>query len=95
MQIGLSFKIFYDTFQYSKYLGYEHLGKMQSGYSESFGESSASVVRPSSDAQKHFEDIQRYFRENIDPNLVRQIYDTAYHWDFKLFGYSIDGFVKE
>ena len=67
---------------------------MQTGYSESFGESSGSIVRPSSDAQKHFEDIQTYFRENIDSNLVRQIYDTAYHWDFKLFGYSIDGFVN-
>lgn len=85
----------HDSYQYSKFLGYEHLGKMQSGYSETFGESSGSVVRPSSDAMKHFEDIQTYFRQNVDPELVKQIYETAYHWDFKLFGYTIDGFIKQ
>ena len=68
---------------------------MMSGYSESFGEKTSSIVRPNSDAQKHFEEIQKYFREYVDSKLVRQIYENAYRWDFKLFGYTIDGFVKE
>ena len=85
-----------DSYEYSKFLGYEHLQTlhMHSGYSERSGESTGSVVRPNSDAKQHFKDIQRYYRENIDPKLVRQIYETAYRWDFKLFGYNIDGFIK-
>ena len=69
-------------------------GKLLGAYTKNKSSGkSLGPVKQTSDIQKHIEDIQKYYREEISANIVKSVYQR-YQWDFKFFGYDLDGFLK-
>ena len=49
-------------------------------------------VPQTKDVGARIDGIKKYYREHVDSDLVRKIYEK-YFWDFELFGYNLDGFI--
>lgn len=50
-------------------------------------------VEQTKDVGRHERDIMRYYKENVDVEVLEKVY-RRYCFDFKLFGYGLDGFLR-
>ena len=84
-----------DAESFLKLISKSWVGGLDGAYTEhdSKGKSKGEV-KQTNDSRKHEEDIKRYYLENVDEEIIHSVYER-YKWDFKLFGYSVDGFIAE
>lgn len=50
-------------------------------------------IKQTSDVDRHIQDVQSYYRQHVSADVVRGVY-KMYEWDFRLFGYTLDGFIE-
>ena len=81
-------KIFLDS------LGLNWIGEISGPYTKNNSRGkSRGFIKQTSDIKKHNEQIKQYYRNEVDKEIVMNVY-KMYKWDFRLFGYNLDGFVK-
>ena len=84
-----------DADSFSKLISKNWVGDLDGAYTENDSKGkSKGEVKQTNDSRKHEEDIKRYYVENVDEEIIRSVYER-YKWDFKLFGYSLDGFIEK
>lgn len=71
--------------------GYSHVGRFPSAYGPG-NRNSRGFIEQKFDVEQHYLDIRTYIKDNIDKNIITAVYDQ-YYWDFRLFGYNLDGFL--
>merc|ERR1712110_164840 len=79
-----------DCKELGKFYGKEDVVEMHERYSQSL-----SVNTTSFDAEAYLKGQQKYWRVTVPRELTMAIYNGPYHWDFVLFGFTVDEYLGD